>query len=92
MMRRYWQPVHDARALSRLMYQPSGDLAKEMNLSKIERVNVDQSIMGRILNYGSITIIGTGGTKEVFNDIASPMKFRKAFQEIDISQEWFHIQ
>jgi len=59
----------------------------EMNLSKIETVNVDQSIMGRILNYGSITIIGTGGTKEVFNDIASPMQFRKAFQEIDISQE-----
>jgi uncharacterized membrane protein YdbT with pleckstrin-like domain len=59
----------------------------EMNLSKIETVNVDQSIMGRILNYGSITIIGTGGTREVFNDIASPMQFRKAFQEIDIAQE-----
>jgi uncharacterized membrane protein YdbT with pleckstrin-like domain len=58
----------------------------EMNLSKIETVNVDQSIMGRILNYGSITVIGTGGTREVFNDIANPMQFRKAFQEIDIAQ------
>jgi uncharacterized membrane protein YdbT with pleckstrin-like domain len=57
----------------------------EMNLSKIETVNVDQSIMGRILNYGSITIIGTGGTHEVFNNIAHPMQFRKAFQEIDIA-------
>jgi len=35
----------------------------EMNLSKIETVNVDQSIMGRILNYGSITIIGTAAPK-----------------------------
>ena len=57
----------------------------EMNLSKIETVNVDQSIMGRILNYGSITVIGTGGTHEVFHNIASPMEFRKAFQEIDIA-------
>jgi uncharacterized membrane protein YdbT with pleckstrin-like domain len=57
----------------------------EMNLSKIETVNVDQSILGRILDYGSITVIGTGGTREVFNNIASPMQFRKAFQEIDIS-------
>ena len=57
----------------------------EMNLSKIETVNVDQSIMGRILDYGSITVIGTGGTREVFNNIASPMLFRKAFQEIDIA-------
>ncbi len=57
----------------------------EMNLNKIETVNVDQSILGRILDYGSITVIGTGGTREVFNNIASPMLFRKAFQEIDIA-------
>ena len=54
----------------------------EMNLSKIESVNVDQSIMGRILNYGSITIIGSGGTKETFHKIAKPLAFRKAFQEL----------
>ncbi len=54
----------------------------EMNLSKIETVNVDQSVMGRILNYGSITIIGTGGTRELFHNIAKPMEFRKAFQEL----------
>ena len=54
----------------------------EMNLSKIESVNVDQSILGRIFNYGSITIIGTGGTKETFHNIAKPIEFRKAFQEL----------
>ena len=54
----------------------------EMNLSKIESVNVDQSVMGRILNYGSITIIGTGGTRETFHNIAKPLAFRKAFQEL----------
>jgi len=54
----------------------------EMNLSKIESVNVDQTVMGRIFNYGSITIIGTGGTRETFHNIAKPMAFRKAFQEL----------
>lgn len=54
----------------------------EMNLSKIESVNVDQSIPGRIFNYGSITIIGTGGTRETFHNISQPLKFRKAFQEL----------
>jgi hypothetical protein len=45
-------------------------------------VNVDQTVMGRILNYGSITIIGTGGTKETFHNISKPLEFRKAFQEL----------
>ena len=54
----------------------------EMNLSKIETVNVDQTVMGRILNYGSLTIIGTGGTRETFQNIARPLAFRQAFQEL----------
>jgi hypothetical protein len=53
-----------------------------MNLSKIESVNVDQTVTGRILNYGSITIIGTGGTRETFHNISKPLSFRKAFQEL----------
>ena len=54
----------------------------EMNLNKIESVNVDQSILGRLLNYGTITIIGTGGTKESFTNIAHAVEFRKKFQEV----------
>ena len=54
----------------------------EMNLNKIESVNVDQSIMGRMLGYGTITIIGTGGTRESFPDIGHAVEFRKRFQEI----------
>ena len=56
----------------------------EMNLNKIESVNVDQGILGRILGYGTITIIGTGGTRESFHDISSPLLFRRKFQERDI--------
>ncbi len=56
----------------------------EMNLNKIETVNVDQSIMGRLLGHGTITIIGTGGTHESFTDIAQPTEFRKRFQEVSV--------
>ncbi|HAS85406.1 MAG TPA: hypothetical protein DCS31_01200 [Candidatus Competibacteraceae bacterium] len=54
----------------------------EMNLNKIESVNVDQSFWGRIFGYGTIVVIGTGGTREPFQVISNPMAFRKKFQEL----------
>lgn len=54
----------------------------EMNLNKIESVNVNQGILGRLLGYGTIVVVGTGGTKEPFSSIADPLKFRKKFQEL----------
>jgi len=42
---------------------------------------MEQSIMGRILGYGTITIIGTGGTRESLRSISKPMEFRRVFQE-----------
>jgi uncharacterized membrane protein YdbT with pleckstrin-like domain len=50
----------------------------EMNLSKIENIEVNQSLIGRIFGYGIITIIGTGGTHEPFNTVSQPLDFRKA--------------
>ena len=54
----------------------------EMNLQKIETVNVNQSIMGRIFGFGTISIVGTGGTRETFPQISRPLEFRKKFQEL----------
>lgn len=53
----------------------------EMNLQKIESIGVDQGILGRILNYGSVAVIGSGGTKELFGNIAAPLEFRKQYQQ-----------
>lgn len=53
----------------------------ETLLQKIEAISVDQSIAGRILNFGTITIVGTGGTREFFENIADPLGFRRAVQE-----------
>ena len=54
----------------------------EMNAQKVESIAVDQSILGRILGYGDITVIGTGATKETFVQISNPIQFRKIFQEV----------
>lgn len=53
----------------------------ELNLTKIESVYVNQGMIQRILGYGKITVIGTGGTKEYFSGIANVMEFRKAIVE-----------
>ena len=57
----------------------------EMNLQKIESINVDQSLFGRLFGFGSVTIIGTGGSRESFSDISKPLLFRRKFQELEIS-------
>jgi len=54
----------------------------ELNLSKVESVNVNQSVLGRILGFGSITVIGTGGTQKILSNIKQPIKFRKKIQEL----------
>ena len=56
----------------------------EMNMPKIETINVEQSIFGRIFDYGTITIIGTGGTKEAFEYIKDPLEFRKNYQIVSM--------
>lgn len=50
----------------------------EMSLDKVESVDVDQSIPGRILNYGDVTILGVGEGKQKIETIASPLAFRNA--------------
>ncbi len=48
----------------------------EMNMDKIESVDVDQSILGRMLNYGDITVRGTGTGLEPLRGIDDPLVFR----------------
>ena len=48
----------------------------EMNRSKVETVGVDQSILGRILGYGTIIVRGTGGSFEPIPFIGDPLAFR----------------
>jgi uncharacterized membrane protein YdbT with pleckstrin-like domain len=53
----------------------------ELNLEKVESIGVEQTILGRVLGYGTIVVVGTGGTKEPFARITDPMGFRRAVNE-----------
>ena len=48
----------------------------EMSLDKVESVDVDQSILGRLLNYGNVTVRGVGEGAETIRTIAAPLDFR----------------
>jgi uncharacterized membrane protein YdbT with pleckstrin-like domain len=48
----------------------------EMARSKVESVDVEQSIGGRIFNYGTILVRGTGGSLEPFPNIEDPLRLR----------------
>ena len=48
----------------------------EMNMDKVESVDVDQSILGRIFNYGDVTVRGTGASIEPLRMIDDPLHFR----------------
>jgi len=50
----------------------------EMALDKVESVDVNQTILGRILNYGDVTINGVGEGRETIATIASPLAFRSS--------------
>ena len=48
----------------------------EMSLDKVESVDVNQSILGRILNYGNVSVRGVGEGSEEIKTITSPLDFR----------------
>lgn len=54
----------------------------ELLLSKIEAIAVDQSLTGRMFGYGDIVVTGSGGTREAFSHIQSPLEFRRAVQSV----------
>lgn len=53
----------------------------EILLQRVESIQVYQTIPGRVFNYGSIVISGTGGSKDPFPNIPAPLVFRKYAQE-----------
>ncbi len=52
----------------------------ELLLQRIESIAVEEPAMGRLLGYGTVIVRGTGGTPEVFPQIAHPLEFREQVQ------------
>ena len=53
----------------------------EINLEKVEALRVDQGFIGRMLDFGTIHITGSGGSVEPIPQIARPLEFRRKFME-----------
>ena len=52
----------------------------ELLHSKVEAISVNQGLLGKMLDYGDIVVTGTGGTREEFKAVASPLELRRAVQ------------
>jgi len=53
----------------------------EILLRQVEGISVDQEIFGRLFDYGTIIVEGTGSDRTPYRQIAHPMRFRLAVQE-----------
>jgi len=49
----------------------------ELLLRQVEAISVDQSLVGRVFGFGSITLTGTGGVREVFRRVGNPLELRR---------------
>ena len=58
-----------------------GNTSMDTLLTRVEGINVDQGVLGRMLGYGSIDVRGVGGSKETFHHISNPLYFRRMVDE-----------
>lgn len=54
----------------------------DLNHSKIESYSVNQGVLGRILNYGTVIVRGTGGAYTPIRGVADPIMFRRSAAEL----------
>jgi len=52
----------------------------ELLLRQVEAILVDQSLLGRVFGFGSITLTGTGGVREIFHRVRDPLELRRRIQ------------
>jgi uncharacterized membrane protein YdbT with pleckstrin-like domain len=57
----------------------------EINLQRLESINIDQGVFGRMMGYGTVIVIGTGGTRMVYDNVANPAEFRRQYQMLTAS-------
>lgn len=53
----------------------------ELNLSRVESLHINQSIFGRIFNYGTVTVQGTGGNQSPLRYLKAPLELRRALND-----------
>jgi uncharacterized membrane protein YdbT with pleckstrin-like domain len=79
------QKSTDLVVTDRRLIHKTGLIGREVvehRLSKIETINVDQSVLGRVLNYGTVKVTGTGLSAIAFARIADPLGFKRAIEAV----------
>ena len=61
-----------------------GRYTMELLLGKVESIGVQQTLVGRLLNYGDLVVTGTGGAREVFPRVHDPIGFRNHVQQASV--------
>lgn len=75
-----WLTTEIAVTTHRVVYK-RGLIARdtiEINFNRIEGLDIKQSILGRILNFGTVVIRGTGVGVQPMRNVAGPINLRKA--------------
>ncbi len=49
----------------------------EMALGRIESFHINQTVLGRALNYGDLTVVGVGASLEPLHGIKNPLELRR---------------
>jgi uncharacterized membrane protein YdbT with pleckstrin-like domain len=77
----FWKWATELAITNRRIIYKRGFIARdtvEMNMGKVETVEVQQSLLGRLLNYGTLDVKGTGQSIEHLRTIARPVALRNA--------------
>jgi uncharacterized membrane protein YdbT with pleckstrin-like domain len=70
---------------SRRIFVKTGFIAVrtfEMNPKQVESAHVNQTVLSRLLGYGTIAIKGAGGAVEMFHNVGRPLKFLEEIQKL----------
>ena len=54
----------------------------EMQLTKVESLHINQTLIGRMLDYGDVLVVGTGSSLEPLSGICEPLELRRKLGEI----------
>jgi uncharacterized membrane protein YdbT with pleckstrin-like domain len=74
----YWWTTDIAVTDRRIIYKTGFIRRKttEMHMDKVESVDVEQSVLGRLLDYGDIVVRGTGTGLAPIRNIDAPLELR----------------
>jgi len=79
-----WLRTVELAVTSKRLIIKSGWIARhtvELNLGKVESLQVSQGFWGRVLDYGSIQVNGTGASHAPIHGVRNPLEFRRQFMQ-----------